>query len=100
LATTEQVRANNEVLVRVYRPAWANDVVPPAAPLWVTVVAGSVRVTRQRVADDDNVVALRRESPVGLKGNVNWREFAPGRKNERVALSEEDGPLRFYLAEA
>ena len=59
LAAAKEIRAENEVAVRIDGTAGANDVVPPPAPVRIAVVTGGVSVTGQRVADEDDIVTLR-----------------------------------------
>ena len=58
LAAAEQVGADDEEPVGVDRLAGSDEVVPPAAPPVVGVLPRGVVVPRQRVADEDDVVAL------------------------------------------
>ena len=107
-AAAEQVRGDDEVAVGVERLAGADHPVPPAealarvavaivgaeavaaaAPAASVGVAGGVRVAAERVADEDRVVAPRRERPVGLVGDADRVqvppavERAPGRGRSR-----------------
>ena len=62
LAAAQQVRADDEQPVGVDRLAGADQVVPPARPRGVAVMAGGVGVAGQRVADEDAVGSRRRRA--------------------------------------
>ena len=59
----------------------------------VAVVAGRVRVARQRVADEDAVGRARVELAVGLVGDLDGGQLLAGLEHERVALVPEHDPL-------
>ena len=50
--------------------------------------AGGVRVAAQRVADQDDVVARRRERPVGLVGDADRMQLAPAVEPQRTRKVE------------
>ena len=63
------------------------------------MVAGGVRVARQRVADVDAVGRVRVELAVGLVGDLDEVELLAGFEHERVALVPERDPLCLDQAE-
>ena len=93
LAAAQEVRAHDVQAVGVERLARADQVVPPAAAVRVAVVAGGVRVARQRVADEDAVGRARVELAVGLVGDLDGVQLLAGFEHERVALVPERDPL-------
>ena len=107
-AAAEQVRGDDEVPVGVERLAGADHPVPPAERLTgraVAVVgpeavagallrglgreAGGVRVAAERVADEDHVVALRRQRAVGLVRDTDRVELPPAVEPHRVRQVEK-----------
>ena len=107
-AAAEQVRADDEEAVGVERLAGADHAVPPAEPLPLGAVAlfgaeavaralrgrrrreaGRVRVAAQRVADEDHVVARRRERSVGLVGDADRVQLAAAIERQRLRQVEE-----------
>ena len=107
-AAAEQVGGDDEEPVGVERLAGADHPVPPAEPLRrgaVAIVgaeavaralggrrlrdAGGVRVAAQRVADEDDVVARRRQRAVGLVGDADRMQRAATVELERLRQIEE-----------
>ncbi len=93
LAAAQEVRAHDVQAVGVERLARADQVVPPAAAVRVAVVAGGVRIARQRVAHEDAVGRARVELAVGLVGDLDVVQLLAGFEHERVALIPERDPL-------
>jgi hypothetical protein len=59
------------------------------------MVACHVGVPGEGVTDVDGVRAVGVQGAVGLKGDLNRTEGVARGKNKRVALGEENDPLRF-----
>lgn len=72
LAAAEDVRADDAVAVRVDRLAGTDDALPPAGALVLAGVASRyVRVAREGVADEDDVVVLGPDEAAALPGDVD-----------------------------
>ena len=101
LAAAEHVRADHAVAVRVDGLAGADDGIPPAARgLLAGAVSRDVRVARERMADEDDVVVRGRFAPARLPRHVDPRERtavfeaeAPGRQRQRrhMGFNDPDG---------
>ena len=101
LAAAQHVRADNAVAVRVDSLAGADDGIPPAARRFLAGAAtGHVRVARQRVADENDIVVRGRFAPARLPSDVNPSEHAavleakaPGRQRQRrhAGFDDPDG---------
>ena len=116
-AATEQVGADHEVAVGVERLAGTDHPVPPAqadgragvALVGAETVAGARRgrvgadpgrmgVAAQRVADENDVVARRRQRAVRFVGDTNLRQLLATvqpqrlREVEILRLDQADGP--------
>ena len=94
LAAAEDVGADDVEAVGVDAAPGADHVVPPAGGALHVVgrVSGGVRVAGEGVADEDDVVALRRELAVCLVGDVDARERASGLEPE-AALGQIKGEV-------
>ena len=107
-APAQQVRADDEKLVRVERLPWANHAVPPAEPATETgipffgpkAVPGAFRggrrgeprcmgVAAERMAHQNHVVTRRREPAVGLVGNPDGIQLPSAVERERFRELEE-----------
>ena len=106
-ATAEQIRGDDEEPIGVERLAGSDHPVPPAETLagrTVAIfgretVAGAgrrrclrearrMRVAAQRVADQDDVVTLRRQGAVGLVRDANRMQFATAIEPDRLGQIE------------
>src|SRR5207344_2092368 len=104
----EQIRADDEELVRVECFSRADHAVPPAEPSTGAAIAligaeavsgtggrgrgreaGGVSVSAQRMTDQNDIVAGRRQRPVRLVGNADPIQFAPAVEGERFRKVEE-----------
>ena len=96
-AAAQDVGRDDEEPVGVDRLARPDHPVPPARLRGVRVlpapVAGRVRVTGQRVADEHHVVARRRQLAVGLVDHLDVLEALAATQPQRVVLGGEDDPL-------
>ena len=93
LTAAQEVRADDVQAVGVERLAGPDEVVPPATPLRVAVMAGGVRVARERMADEHAVRPGRVELAVGLVRDLDEVQLLAGIEHERVALVPERDPL-------
>ena len=98
LATAQHVRAHHAIAVRVNGLAGTDDGIPPAARRFLArTAAGHVRVARQRVADENDIVVRGRLAPARLPCDINPREHAavleaeaPGRQRQRRHMGFDD----------
>ena len=77
LATAQDVRADDPIEVGVDRAAGADNAVPPAGGLRLARMhPRHVRISRERVADEDHVVVRGRFASAGLPRHVDARQHA------------------------
>ena len=107
-AASQEIRADDEESVGVERLAGADHAVPPAQAAAAAAVAllgaeavpgalrgrrrreaGGVGVSAQRVADQDDVVARRRQRPIGLVGDADRMQLASAVERKRLRKVEE-----------
>ena len=98
-AAAEQVGRDDVPAVRVERLAGADQVVPPAGAVGIAVMAGCMRVARERVAHEDRVRGVGAELAVGLVGDLDRCQLRARVEHERVVAREEDDPSRLDEAD-
>ena len=93
-AAPEQVGRDDMPPVRVERPTGADQVVPPADPGGIAMVAGRMGVAGEGVAHENRVRSVEVQLTVGLIGDLGVRELRARVEHERVVAREEDDPSR------
>ena len=99
LTASQEVRADNEEAIGVDRFARADQRVPPARVRGIAVVAGRVGVTRQGMADHNDVVVACGSLAICLVRHLDGRKGLARVEHERVVLRKEDNPLRLNQSE-
>src|SRR6516225_497495 len=87
-AGAEHIRTDDEIALRVDRPAGADHSFPPARFLGDRMNVGDVLVAGKRMADQDCVAALGIELTIGLVGDLKWSEIDAGVEPQRLILAE------------
>ena len=98
-AAADHVRANDEIALRVDRPAGADHGLPPARLARDRMDIGDMLIAGERVADQHGVRALRIQRAISLIGDLERREFDACVELERLVRTEQDKrrarPVRF-----
>ena len=68
-AAAQHIGADQEVTIRIQRPAGADDILPPAGLARDGVGFGDILITRQRVADQHRIAGRCIEPPIGAIGD-------------------------------
>ena len=78
VATAEDVGADDKKFISVNRLTGADMVIPPAGAAGFWMKTGEMGVTGERVANENRVVARRREFAECLVGDIDMSEFVTG----------------------